>query len=287
RLEQVGLSVFAFEYSIKPGQQWKQQILHAIRDSTSFLVVLSTNSIKSTPVMHEIGVALVKEKHPIVPLLVDITPDEMPDWIADRQTVSIDEFDEHTLESVFLPSKSASKPSALVSAGIFFGLFAAIKWLIRDEDANERNLKEVADSYVSLLAVVADLKVAFHHKQFTIDGRMMGDIGEAMVECVYDVEVFEKTRPEIDAIASDGKRVQIKATAKKSLTFKNKEDHYLGIQILDDGTFDEIFNGPASVIYDRFRTRRKGIGEKLLSLPISELRDLSKTVKAADRVPLR
>ena len=129
RLEQIGLSVFAFEYSIVPGQKWKQRILDAIRNSASFLVVLSTNSIESTPVMHEIGAALLKENHPIVPLLVDITPDEMPDWINDRQAVRIDEFDEHSLESVFLPYKKAHKPSALVSAGIFFGLFAAIKWL--------------------------------------------------------------------------------------------------------------------------------------------------------------
>jgi hypothetical protein len=44
-----------------------------------------------------------------------------------------------------------------------------------------------------LLAMVAKLKKAFPKKEFTLDGRLVGDIGEALAELSYDLELFSKT----------------------------------------------------------------------------------------------
>ena len=67
---------------------------------------------------------------------------------------------------------------------------------------------------------INQLRVALPIKEFTIDGRLVGDIGETLVKRDYDVTLYEKLVEGYDGETSDGRRVQIKATFKNSLTFK-------------------------------------------------------------------
>lgn len=133
---------------------------------------------------------------------------------------------------------------------------------------------------------IRQLQAAFPHRRFTIDGRLVGDIGEVIAELEYDMRVDETSQAGHDGTTSDGRRVQVKATFKDSLTFSSVPDYYIGLKLNEDGTFEEIFNGPGSIIANRFASR-KDIGVKLLSFPNKELRALSKTVDPADRVARR
>jgi hypothetical protein len=134
---------------------------------------------------------------------------------------------------------------------------------------------------------IARLREAFPNRAFTIDGRLVGDLGEVIAGLEYDVDLDDVSRPDHDARTGDGRRqVQIKATFKDSLTFKTCPDLYLGFKLYPDGRHEEVFNGPGRIILQRY-SGRKGIGKNLLSLPIGELRSLSAQVDAVDRVPRR
>jgi hypothetical protein len=133
---------------------------------------------------------------------------------------------------------------------------------------------------------IRQLQAAFPHRRFTIDGRLVGDIGEVIAELEYDMEVDETSRSGHDGTASDGRRVQVKATFKDSLTFSTVPDYYIGLKLNEDGSFEEVFNGPGSVIANRF-SHRKDIGVKLLSFSNTELRKLSESVDPADRIGRR
>lgn len=130
------------------------------------------------------------------------------------------------------------------------------------------------------------LKTAFPNRAFTIDGRLVGDVGEVIAALEYDVVLHEVIQPHHDATTSDGRNVQIKATFKEALTFRTTPDYYLGFKLYPDGRHEEVFNGPGKVIYDRY-VKRKGIGVSLLSFPIAELRRLSKMIPQEERVPRR
>ena len=130
------------------------------------------------------------------------------------------------------------------------------------------------------------LHEAFPSRAFTIDGRLVGDIGEVLAGLEYDLTLDEVSVPDHDAQMRDGRRVQIKATFKNSLTFKKCPDYYLGLKLYPDGTFDEVFNGPGTLILKQFSYRR-GIEQQLLSFPITALRALSVEGDAAERVPRR
>jgi len=133
---------------------------------------------------------------------------------------------------------------------------------------------------------IAHLREAFPNRAFTIDGRLVGDIGEVIAALEYDVTLDSISQPTHDAMCADGRRVQIKATFKDSLTFKTCPDYYLGFKLFPDGRYEEVFNGPGRLILERF-VGRKGIGQQLLSFPLADLRQIAAQVPTADRIPKR
>jgi hypothetical protein len=62
------------------------------------------------------------------------------------------------------------------------------------------------------------LKLAFPNRAFTIDGRLVGDVGEVIAALEYDVTLREVSQPDHDATTPDGRSVQIKATFNTTLS---------------------------------------------------------------------
>lgn len=141
------------------------------------------------------------------------------------------------------------------------------------------------DSLALIFRGIEGLKRAFPNRKFTIDGRLVGDIGEVIAALEYELELDEVSQPLYDG-TSRGRRVQIKATFGESLTFKGTPDFLLGFKLYQDGRFEEVFNGPGRLIYEKYK-HRAGIGTTLLSFPNAALKELSTPVAFADRIPRR
>lgn len=146
----------------------------------------------------------------------------------------------------------------------------------------------IPEAVKQMLAIVEQLCAAYPKKRFTLDGRLVGDIGEVLVEEAYDLTLFEDVKKHHDAECPDGRLVQIKATMKKHLTFPADHipNYYIGVQIGADGTFIEIFNGPGATAWEAVKDRVKP-KTNLHSVSIHALRQLQLTVDDADRIPLR
>ena len=144
----------------------------------------------------------------------------------------------------------------------------------------------VPDAVKQMLAIVERLCVAYPKKRFTLDGRLVGDLGEVLVEDAYDLTLYEDMKKHHDAECPDGRCVQIKATMKKSLTFP--ADHvplyYLGVQIAPDGSFTEIFNGPGAIAWEAVKDRKMP-KNNLFSIQIATLKNLQEKVAPEDRIP--
>jgi len=138
----------------------------------------------------------------------------------------------------------------------------------------------------NIFSSIEELRQAFPQKTFTIDGRLVGDVGEVIATLDYNINLYEVQQAGHDGETSDGRKVQVKATFKDSLTFRTIPDYYLGFKLYKDGRYEEIFNGPGRIIYERYQDR-KGIGKTLLSFPINELKRLSGLVPYSERIKLR
>mgnify|MGYP005643687021 CR=1 FL=1 len=158
--------------------------------------------------------------------------------------------------------------------------------------ATSKQLSEhqaISKALEQIFSGITLLKTTFSGRLFTIDGRLVGDIGEVIARRDYKIILDDVSQPDHDGVIDSGdrlRRVQIKATFKEQLTFKTVPEYYLGLKLQQNGDYHEIFNGPGSVIYDHFE-HRKGIGTELLSFPIKKLNELSQKVSPTNRIPNR
>jgi uncharacterized protein DUF6998 len=148
--------------------------------------------------------------------------------------------------------------------------------------------KAISRSITMLLQIVDDLQQAHPAKKFTLDGRLVGDIGEILAEEYYDVSLYEGMSRYHDGETKDGRKVQIKATMKENLTFPADHipDYFLGIKINRDGSFVEVFNGPGTAAAKAI-VGRKHSKTNLHSISIRVLAGLSARVNAEERIPRR
>jgi hypothetical protein len=148
--------------------------------------------------------------------------------------------------------------------------------------------KLISKSIEKLLQIVEELHQAYPSRKFTLDGRLVGDIGEILVEEHYDVLLFKGMSPHHDAESKGRRKVQIKATMKENLTFPADHipEYYLGIKINRDGSFVEVFNGPGTVAAKAVEGRKQP-KTNLHSISIKALAELSRGINAEERIPLR
>jgi hypothetical protein len=123
--------------------------------------------------------------------------------------------------------------------------------------------EDISKSLVLIFKGIQKLQKKFPHRRFTIDGRLVGDLGEIIAEIYYEIRLHQVSQRKHDAVSFDGRNVQIKATFKNSLTFSTVPEYFLGLKLNEDGTWEEIFNGPGKII-SNFYKNRKGIGRRLI-----------------------
>jgi hypothetical protein len=100
------------------------------------------------------------------------------------------------------------------------------------------------------------LQSEFSNRRFTIDGRLVGDIGEIIAAAEFDIILDDVGRAIHDGRTSDGREVQIKATFQNHLTFRTTPQLYLGFKLFRDGGHEVIFNGPGQTIFDHYAHRK-------------------------------
>lgn len=136
---------------------------------------------------------------------------------------------------------------------------------------------EIHQAVKDMLRIVDTLQDAYPKKKFTLDGRLVGDMGEILVEKDYEIQLYDSLKKHYDGEPPDGRKVQIKTTMKESLTFPADHipSYYIGIKVHHDGQYTEIFNGPGSVAREALKNR-KSTKTNLHSIALSTLQKSTK-----------
>lgn len=147
---------------------------------------------------------------------------------------------------------------------------------------------EVIKQYVRELFGVAKKLGDVTGRPFPLDGHTLGSIGEVYAAIFYGVELYRPGHRIHDG-KWNGKNVQIKATQRNNTTYvKGETELLLVLQIMENGDFEEIYNGdgkrPWSLL-NRFGKPRNTdrVGDKII--PLNQLRALNKTIKQGDKIP--
>ena len=132
-----------------------------------------------------------------------------------------------------------------------------------------------------LYAVVHKLEGYFQGRKFTLDGHLVGSIGEVLAAYYYNLELFRASTEAHDACCPEGRKVQVKATQRNSVGLRCEPQHLLVLKLGEDGNFSEIFNGPGHVAWNNSGPKQKN-GQR--SISVSRLRLLMEQIPENQRL---
>lgn len=142
-----------------------------------------------------------------------------------------------------------------------------------------------------LLAIVTELETMHPGRRFPLDGHLVGSIGEAAAEAMFDIRLVTASSAGHDAVASDGRRVEIKATYGVSGVAIRKTSHVaadvlivLRLSRVSGVEHEVVFNGPL-VLASQSAGAVGSNGQARMTL--SRLRAIDDCVLPIDRVPRR
>ena len=147
--------------------------------------------------------------------------------------------------------------------------------------SGNNDLGTVRQQVGDLLQIVNKLEKSFPGRHFTLDGHLIGSIGEVLAAYFYGVELYTASAPVHDGCV-DGKEVQIKATQRDLVLLGEKPDYLLVLYLANTGAVFEVYNGPGKPAWDSVENKDKR-GYK--HLRVNKLMELDTKVKEAERIP--
>jgi hypothetical protein len=132
-----------------------------------------------------------------------------------------------------------------------------------------------------LYEIVNELEALFPGRAFTPDGHLVGSIGEVIAAHRYKLTLRPSSNAAHDAIASNGTKVEIKATQGKRVALRAEPEHLIVLQLSKDGTSREVYNGPGPEVWAACSPMGKN-GQRGISL--TRLRELMAAVPHAARL---
>lgn len=145
------------------------------------------------------------------------------------------------------------------------------------------DLSAVPALVAQLNDIVRRLEALFPGRKFTLDGHLVGSLGEVVAASVFDLELLPASAEGHDARARDGRLVQVKLTQSTQVGIRSCPAHLLVMSMDAAGRFTVVFNGPGDLAWKSAGPPQKN-GQRSLSLP--KLRRLDAQVTDAGRLPI-
>lgn len=155
-----------------------------------------------------------------------------------------------------------------------------------------QQLQDIVASLNKQYNELSDENEAHHKPKFTLDGKLVGDIGEVLAANAYGLKLFRANKHRYDGcvLENENKKVQIKSTIQGHIYFpRDREktpDYFLAILINNDGTFEELYNGTGEFIWENYilNSNTSLKGKYPFSLSINKLRALNKEASNTDKI---
>lgn len=147
----------------------------------------------------------------------------------------------------------------------------------------EPDWQEVANLLDDLYKASDRLGEMFPGRSFTLDGHLVGSIGEVIAAYMFDLDLATASTKAHDAIAKDGRQVEIKLTQKSSTALRHLPEHLIVLQRLKGQSVEVIFNGPGETVWKACGKMQKN-GQRQIS--ISKLKSLQELVLPTSMLPL-
>ena len=145
--------------------------------------------------------------------------------------------------------------------------------------------RDIPSLVLELNALVSELNERYKPlgRRFTLDGHLVGSLGEVYAHENYGVELVVSSNKGFDGLCK-GRQVEIKVTQRSEITLSSQPEHLLAFRMRSDGIFEEIYNGPGAPVWDTVKHKPvPSNGQYRISLNV--LRKLMLSVSIEQRLP--
>ncbi len=147
---------------------------------------------------------------------------------------------------------------------------------------SEEAVSKIPELMAQLYGVVDELERLFPGRRFTLDGHLVGSIGEVWAVHLYGLDLDTASAETHDGTAPDGRCVQVKATQGNSVGISSEPDYLIVLKLDRQAELpEEIYNGPGSAPW-RCSGQKQKNGQRPITL--STLHRLMKGVDEAERI---
>ncbi len=112
---------------------------------------------------------------------------------------------------------------------------------------------------------VAELEALYPGRRFTPDGHMVGSIGEVVAAEALGLTLYPASYPGHDARDADGRDVQIKLTAGKSVAMYATSDRLIVLRIVSPTEAEVVYDGPGQPAWEQAGAMAKN-SQRVISL---------------------
>jgi len=141
-------------------------------------------------------------------------------------------------------------------------------------------IKRLKDRILQLLAIVAEIENEFPERHFTLDGHLVGSIGEVMAAYHYGVQLYTASKAVHDG-EIDGRKVQIKITQQDNIVINAEPKYLLVLYLSKKGKVYEVYNGPGGKPWE---TASKRDNHKNRHMMVNKLMRLDEEVSPEERI---
>ena len=138
----------------------------------------------------------------------------------------------------------------------------------------------VPEKVKELITVVNELEEAFPGRHFTLDGHLVGSIGEVLASYYYGVDLYTASEAIHDGKVN-GREVQIKITQHERVIIAEEPDYLIVLYLTNQGDAYEIYNGRGDGVWD---SASNPPSHKYRHISISKLMKLDTDVRTEDRI---
>ncbi len=129
----------------------------------------------------------------------------------------------------------------------------------------EAGIARVPGLVQQLYALVKEFETLFPGRKFTPDGHLVWSIGEVIAAHGFGLRLLDGDSGAHDALAPDGRLVQVKATQGRGITLRSEPEHLLVLQLRRDGGHELVYNGPGEPVWAS-ATAKPGGAQRTISL---------------------
>lgn len=141
-------------------------------------------------------------------------------------------------------------------------------------------MENVRTQVQRLIEIVKELENDFPGRHFTLDGHLVGSIGEVMAAYYYGIELYKASEKVHDGEVN-GKRVQIKISQQDNIVILHEPDYLIVMYLCKTGEIYEVYNGPGNLAWNIASKRDSHNNRHMM---VNKLMTLDAAIAAEQRI---